>query len=123
MSFYIHLKIAGVDRTVQALHNYGIITKYELYNGLTLCAAYHREYDKLWSLGIDKDGYIWKRVNAEWTQGRCIFPDGRVCNRAYPSSDLKFKRFVKYRNKMATKVTRFTHWVAAIFTSHPNRKI
>ena len=99
---------------------YGLYTQFEKYNGLILCANCHRAYDKLWSLGIDQDGCFWKKVDGEWTKGKCIFPDDWLEKAGLPHPkilDWKFQRFLQRRDKISTKITRAASSMAAMFIS------
>lgn len=91
------------------LRELGLVHKYEIWNGITLCATCHYNYDH-WKHGIDEDGYVWTKEQGQWTlqTSRNIYPDpSSKTVRRYPDPGLlrwKFRRFEVNRDKITTRL-------------------
>lgn len=105
----------------QLRYELGLATKYEIYNGILLCGNCHYKYDH-WIIGIDEDGYLWKKENGNWQRDRNIniFPnESAKTKHYYPDSNClrwKFNRFDEKRDRL---VTRMSNVLASIFLTPP----
>ena len=75
-------------------------------------------------IGIDKDGFLWKKVNGQWIRDEevNIYPSPEFRNkRQYPDPILlewKFERFVLKRNNV---LARITYSLTSLFISSPTK--
>lgn len=105
-----HIVDAEAKLTASELSELGISNKYEIWNGVLLCAVCHHQYDH-WQHGIDKDGFLWKKANGQWIRDdeRNIYPSPEFKEkRKYPDPILlewKFGRFVLKRDNFIARVT------------------
>ena len=62
-----HIVEVQAVSTKLELDDLGIYDGYEIWNGLLLCNVCHYNYDN-WLYGIDKDGFLWKKLNDQWSK-------------------------------------------------------
>lgn len=120
-----HIVNASMKFTPDELHDLGLSHKYEIWNGICLCANCHHQYDH-WQLGIDSNGFLWKKVDGQWTKDPelNIYPAALnfTENRRYPDPillDWKFSRFIDQRDKV---ITRIANGFTSLFISTPPKK-
>lgn len=119
-----HIVDVKAKLTPTELHELGIHSKYEIWNGVLLCAVCHHQYD-YWQHGIDKDGFLWKKSNGQWIKDDevNIYPSlEHKSKKQYPDPKLlewKFERFVLKRNNV---LARITCSLTSLLVSTPNKK-
>ena len=112
-----HIVDAEAKLSKTELSELGIDNKYEIWNGVTLCANCHHKYDH-WRHGIDEDGYLWRKEKGQWIKDESvnIYPDPDAKNRRkFPDPTLlkwKFLRFVTNRDKIVSLVA---YGISAMF--------
>ena len=102
---------ASAKLTEAQLEPYGISTKYEVWNGLLLCANCHNQYDR-WAIGINSDGYLCRRERNQWIidQAINIYPSPELKNnRLYPDPILLEWKFLKFIEKRDNLIVRFSN--------------
>jgi 5-methylcytosine-specific restriction endonuclease McrA len=107
-----HIVDAEVALTIDEMKALDLGHKYDLWNGILLCAVCHQQYDH-WKLGIDEDGFLWKKVRSQWVREATvnIFPHPSSEykeRREYPQPRLlkwKFNRFVAKRDNIIQRVS------------------
>lgn len=118
-----HIVDAEAKLTAGELRELGIHNKYEVWNGVLLCAVCHHQYDH-WQHGIDKDGFLWKKENGQWIKDEevNIYPSPEYKNkRQFPDPILlewKFARFVVKRDNV---LARITYGITSLFVSTPTK--
>jgi 5-methylcytosine-specific restriction endonuclease McrA len=104
-----HIVDASAKLSEVEMNYLGLSTKYEFFNGILLCCNCHCKYDK-WIYGIDKDGFLWEKINGKWTKNekKNIFSSKDERNsRRYPCSrtlEWKFQRFLLNRDKLLSRI-------------------
>ena len=117
-----HIVDVKAKLTTLELRNLGIHNKYEVWNGILLCAVCHHKYDH-WQHGIDKDGFLWKK-NGQWIKDEAvnIYPSPEFkTKRQYPDPNLldwKFERFLLNRNNV---IARITYGITSLFVTSPTK--
>jgi hypothetical protein len=105
-----HIIDASAKLTKVQLEALGIRTKYEVWNGILLCANCHDQYDR-WMIGIDPDGYLCRREHNQWIidQAINIYPSPNLKNnRLYPDPILlewKFHKFIAKRDNFLVRIS------------------
>ncbi len=119
-----HIVDAEAKLTPAQLRELGIHHKYEIWNGVLLCAVCHHKYDH-WQHGIDADGFLWKKSNVDWIRDDKvnIYPSPEFKNqRQYPDPTLlewKFGRFVLRRDNL---LVRITYGLSSLFVTSPTKE-
>lgn len=117
-----HIVDVKAKLTILELKILGIHNKYEVWNGLLLCAVCHHKYDH-WQHGIDKDGFLWKK-DGQWIKDETvnIYPSPEFRSRhQYPDPVLlewKFERFVLNRDNV---IARITYGITSLFVTSPSK--
>jgi hypothetical protein len=118
-----HIVDASAKLTPSELKGLGIQSKYEIWNGILLCANHHHQYD-YFHIGIDKDGFLWDKVNSQWIKDEAvnIYPTPELKNmRIYPDPILlqwKFDRFCLKRNDY---ISRLAYGFTSLFVTTPTK--
>ena len=119
-----HIVDVQCKLSAQELENLGLDTKYELYNGILLCAVCHHKYDH-WACGIDKEGFLWKKQDRVWVKDESVNIYARSQTKTSPRIPhpvllhWKFQRFVEKRD---TIMSRFSERFGSLFVSPTKKK-
>lgn len=118
-----HIVDAEAKLTADELLELGIYNKYEVWNGVLLCAVCHHQYDH-WHHGIDKNGFLWKKENGQWTKDEevNIYPTKEAKDRRqYPDPILLEWKFARFLLKRDNVLARISYGITSLFVTTPKK--